>query len=216
VPSGLCGAWQSPEPVGGLGQRGVSYRCKGYRAKRRTRHKTTTLEPQEFKRRYLLDVLPGGFHRIRHYGVPANGRRRNYQPAARATLQGKAEVPVGESATRRPVFIAWTTGDRCSLSSRRARAPLHPSATPMSIGAKSRHQQAPAHVHRKSALSGLVLSAVGTQSSQFAIHSLPTGVVWGYRPLHRIAMATVPRTTAATCAAFSSSEVYTTPALRLA
>jgi hypothetical protein len=56
-------------------ERGVTFRWKDYRAKGRTRHKTMTLEPPEFMRRFLLHVLPGGFHRIRHYGLLANGNR---------------------------------------------------------------------------------------------------------------------------------------------
>ena len=35
-----------------------------------------TLAPEEFMRRFLLHVLPGGFHRIRHYGLLANGSRK--------------------------------------------------------------------------------------------------------------------------------------------
>jgi hypothetical protein len=35
-----------------------------------------TLAPEEFMRRFLLHVLPGGFHRIRHYGLLANGARK--------------------------------------------------------------------------------------------------------------------------------------------
>ena len=34
-----------------------------------------TLAPHEFIRRFLIHVLPGGFHRIRHYGLFANGGR---------------------------------------------------------------------------------------------------------------------------------------------
>jgi hypothetical protein len=39
----------------------VTFRWKDYRAKGRTRHKTMTLEPEEFMRRFLLHVLPSGF-----------------------------------------------------------------------------------------------------------------------------------------------------------
>jgi integrase len=61
-----------------LDERGVSFRWKDYRAKGRTRQKTMTLAPEEFMRRFLLHVLPDGFHRIRHYGLLANvGRREN-------------------------------------------------------------------------------------------------------------------------------------------
>ena len=57
-------------------ERGVTFRWKDYRAKGRTRYKTMTLEAGEFMRRFLLHVLPGGFHRIRHYGLLANPVRR--------------------------------------------------------------------------------------------------------------------------------------------
>jgi hypothetical protein len=52
-----------------LDERGVTFRCKDYRAKGRTRYKAMTLAPDEFMRRFLLHVLPAGFHRIRHYGL---------------------------------------------------------------------------------------------------------------------------------------------------
>ena len=55
-----------------LDERGVTFRWKDYRAKGRTRYKTMTLGADEFMRRFLLHVLPGGFHRIRHYGLIAN------------------------------------------------------------------------------------------------------------------------------------------------
>src|SRR5437016_11394662 len=58
-------------------ERGVSFRWKNYRDKGNTRHKTITLSAEEFMRRFLLHVLPGGFHRIRHYGLIANAGRRN-------------------------------------------------------------------------------------------------------------------------------------------
>lgn len=61
-----------------LDEHGVTFRWKDYRAKGKTRHKTMTLITDEFMRRFLLHVLPGGFHRIRHYGLIANtGRREN-------------------------------------------------------------------------------------------------------------------------------------------
>ncbi|WP_366820560.1 transposase [Ottowia sp.] len=49
-----------------MDERGVTtFRWKDHRAKGKTRHKSMTLSPQEFMRRFLLHVLPGGFHRIR-------------------------------------------------------------------------------------------------------------------------------------------------------
>jgi hypothetical protein len=59
-----------------LGEHGVTFRWKDYRDKGRTRHKIMTLDAGEFMRRFLLHVLPGGFHRIRHYGLLANGCRK--------------------------------------------------------------------------------------------------------------------------------------------
>ena len=58
-----------------LDETGVTFRWKDYRLEGRTRHKTMTLPPAEFIRRFLLHVLPAGFHRIRHYGFLANARR---------------------------------------------------------------------------------------------------------------------------------------------
>ena len=54
---------------------GVAFRCKDYRLDGPDRWKTMTLAPFEFIRRFLMHVLPKGFHRIRHYGLFANGNR---------------------------------------------------------------------------------------------------------------------------------------------
>jgi len=54
---------------------GVSFRWKDYRIEGPERWKTMTLAPAEFIRRFLIHVLPRGFHRIRHYGLFANGNR---------------------------------------------------------------------------------------------------------------------------------------------
>ena len=58
-------------------EQGVTFRWKDYRGKQRYRHKTMTLETDEFIRRFLIHVLPSGFHRIRHYGLLANSGRRD-------------------------------------------------------------------------------------------------------------------------------------------
>ena len=65
---------------------GVTFKWKDYRAKGRTRFKTMTLETGEFIRRFLLHVLPKGFHRIRHYGFYANGGRCRNLALARELL----------------------------------------------------------------------------------------------------------------------------------
>jgi hypothetical protein len=53
----------------------VTFGWKDYRAKGRQRQKVMTLTSDEFIRRFLIHVLPSGFHRIRHYGLLANGGR---------------------------------------------------------------------------------------------------------------------------------------------
>ena len=54
---------------------GVAFRWKDYRLEGPNRWKTMALAPFEFIRRFLLHVLPKGFHRIRHYGFLGNGSR---------------------------------------------------------------------------------------------------------------------------------------------
>ncbi len=64
------------------GQR-VTFKWKDYRAKSAARYKLMTLDANEFVRRFLIHVLPDGFHRIRHYGLVANANRAaNIAPAA--------------------------------------------------------------------------------------------------------------------------------------
>jgi hypothetical protein len=57
----------------GLAEGQVSFRWKDYR--HHDKQKVMTLAADEFIRRFLLHVLPDGFHRIRHYGYLANGQR---------------------------------------------------------------------------------------------------------------------------------------------
>jgi hypothetical protein len=71
---------------------GVTFTWKDYRVEGRTRCKTMTLAPDEFIRRFLLHVLPRGFHRIRHYGLFAHGGRATNLARARALL-GAREPP---------------------------------------------------------------------------------------------------------------------------
>ena len=50
---------------------GVTFKWKDYRIEGRDRYKTMTLATGEFIRRFLIHILPRGFHRIRHYGLLA-------------------------------------------------------------------------------------------------------------------------------------------------
>jgi hypothetical protein len=67
-------------------QTGVTFKWKDYRIAGADRYKTMTLPTHEFIRRFLMHVLPGGFHRIRHYGLFANGGRADNIARARVLL----------------------------------------------------------------------------------------------------------------------------------
>ena len=91
---------------------GVSFRWTDYRAKGRTRHKTMTLAPEEFMRRFLLHVLPPGFHRIRHYGLLANAGRRENLAKVRALLEVPPPEPVSDdtAVSPAPTFVCRCCG----------------------------------------------------------------------------------------------------------
>jgi hypothetical protein len=80
-----------------MDDRGITFRWKDYRVKDGTpgksRHKTMTLRPDEFMRRFLLHVLPTGFHRIRHYGLLANGCHKARIALARTLLGQPKPTP---------------------------------------------------------------------------------------------------------------------------
>lgn len=65
---------------------GVTFRYKDYRRDGSDRQRVMTLSPNEFIRRFLLHVLPRGFHRIRHYGLLAAASRKGAIELARQLL----------------------------------------------------------------------------------------------------------------------------------
>ena len=73
----------------------VTFKVKDYRLDGAARFKTMTLATDEFIRRFLMHVLPKGFHRIRHYGLLANGGRAGNVAKARELLavSGPAKEP---------------------------------------------------------------------------------------------------------------------------
>jgi hypothetical protein len=99
-----------------MDERGVTFRWKDYRAKGTTRHKTMTLGADEFMRRFLLHVLPSGFHRIRHYGLLANGSRKANLARVRALLYAvlaatsQAQHSDPEIEHARPCFVCLHCG----------------------------------------------------------------------------------------------------------
>jgi Putative transposase/Transposase zinc-binding domain len=90
-----------------LDERGVTFRWKDYRATGKTRYKAMTLAADEFMRRFLLHVLPSGFHRIRHYGLLANAGRRAQLAQARQLLHVVPDIV--EPAAAAPVAIIAPT-----------------------------------------------------------------------------------------------------------
>jgi hypothetical protein len=76
-----------------LNEKGVTFKWKDYRIKGRDRLKTMTLAAHEFIRRFLLHVLPSGFHRIRHYGLIAGALRADNIERARQLLAAARAAP---------------------------------------------------------------------------------------------------------------------------
>jgi hypothetical protein len=69
-----------------LNERRVTFRVKDYRIEGPGRYTTMTLDVGEFIRRFLIHVLPKGFHRIRHYGLFASSNRAETIARARELL----------------------------------------------------------------------------------------------------------------------------------
>jgi hypothetical protein len=73
---------------------GIAFRWKDYRIDGLARWKTMRLHPHEFIRRFLVHVLPKGFHRIRHYGLFAGSNRADNIATARVLL--RVAEPAGD------------------------------------------------------------------------------------------------------------------------
>ena len=91
----------------------VVFRWKDYRAKGRTKAKVMRLSPAEFMRRFLMHVLPDGFHRIRHYGLLANGHRAENLARCRALLGEVAREADRESAAEAKPSNGSADPQRC-------------------------------------------------------------------------------------------------------
>ena len=79
---------------------GVTFKYKDYRIEGPGRYKTMTVHAHEFIRRFLIHVLPKGLHRIRHYGLLANGQREANLAKARALLGVKTIDPADDELRR--------------------------------------------------------------------------------------------------------------------
>jgi hypothetical protein len=78
-------------------EKGVTFSYKDYRIDGPARYKTMTLATDEFIRRFLIHVLPKGFHRIRYYGLLANGNRAANIARARELLAVPARPKAPET-----------------------------------------------------------------------------------------------------------------------
>jgi hypothetical protein len=77
---------------------GVTFKWKDYRIERRDRYKRMTLATHEFIRRFLIHVLPNGFHRIRHYGLFASAARADNLARVRQLLAAPAPQTQSDDA----------------------------------------------------------------------------------------------------------------------
>jgi len=69
-----------------LDTRRVTFKVKDYRIEGPGRYTTMTLDVDEFIRRFLIHVLPKGFHRIRYYGLFSGSNRAETIEAVRKLL----------------------------------------------------------------------------------------------------------------------------------
>ena len=129
-------------------EKGVTFKYKDYRVDGPGRYKTMTVAPGEFIRRFMLHVLPKGFHRIRHYGLLASSRAKAdtiararklidlAAPAHPLRPTTKDEAPAGTDATDKRVHPCPCCGGRMVIIETFAAGttPRHrPSVMPIAI-----------------------------------------------------------------------------------
>jgi hypothetical protein len=93
-------------------QHHVTFKYKDYRAKNRDRYKTMRLDTDEFIRRFLIHVLPKGFHRIRHYGLFASHVRATNLQRIRNLLavETPAQETMSNEDAERCTYVCQTCG----------------------------------------------------------------------------------------------------------
>jgi hypothetical protein len=100
-----------------LGMEGGSVRFRVRDSANGNRKKVMRLEAGEFIGRFLLHVLPGGFKRIRHYGLLGPAHKAANLAAARAALKAPVPDPVivetVEAFMRRVAGIEWLNCPHC-------------------------------------------------------------------------------------------------------
>ena len=114
----------------------VAFRWKDYRIKSGDRMKVMRLSTDEFIRRFLVHVLPDGFHRIRHYGLLAGAGRKATLARVRDLLgAGAHRGGRRDRHARRPAIepertlprLRWADADHRDVPARRA--PEDPGST---------------------------------------------------------------------------------------
>ena len=105
-------------------EKGITFKYKDYRVEGPGRYKTMTVAPGEFMRRFLLHVLPKGFHRIRHYGLLASSgtkaatiaRARELIKLATPPQPSRSTkpdaTPDGAASTDKPIHLCPCCGGR--------------------------------------------------------------------------------------------------------
>jgi hypothetical protein len=112
----------------------ISFKWKDYRREGQDRYGLMTLDGDEFIRRFLLHVLPDGFHRIRHYGLFANGARADNIARARRLLDALSPPPppAEPEATPAPKPCPCCGGRLVLIEAfERGRAPQRRAASPL-------------------------------------------------------------------------------------
>ena len=126
-------------------EKGVTFKYKDYRIEGPGRYKTMTLAPGEFIRRFMLHVLPKGFHRIRHYGLLASSRTKADDDRAGARVDRRGGAATATAAGEAGSGTCRHRGDRQAGPSlpvlrwphghhRDVRGGLHAAHRPTAIG----------------------------------------------------------------------------------
>ena len=92
-------------------EQGVTFTWTDYRAKSNQRYKTMQLATAEFIRRFLIHILPSGFHRIHHFGLLANHcRTKNLQLIRHqlANVQPNEQTEAQPKDNESPTFVCPT------------------------------------------------------------------------------------------------------------
>lgn len=120
--------------------RSVTFKVKDYRIAGAGQYKTMTLPAHEFIRRFLLHVLPKGFHRIRHYGLLASGVKAGNLARMRELLD---VAPPPEEPPGKP--SATEVGDGVSTPCRCCGGRMH-IIERFEAGKQPRHHASPSRI----------------------------------------------------------------------